>query len=174
MHDTSSFKRTQNAMRLTLRTNLAMRTLMFCAVNPDRTVRKAEVARMCNASENHLAHVIVVLSQLGLIQTTRGRNGGLRLARPADQIDVGQVIRAMESGVPFAECFEGAENHCPIKAHCRLRTVLGDALEAFYKALDGIKLAELTDENSGLTHILSLDLDGQSFCGQPMAKSASA
>lgn len=159
-------------MRLTLRTNLAMRTLMFCAVNRDRTVRKAEVARTCNASENHLAHVIVVLSQLGLIQTTRGRNGGLRLAMPADQIDVGDVIRAMEGGVPFAECFEGAENHCPIKEHCRLRTVLMNALDAFYTALNGITLADLTEENSGLSHILTLDpLPGKqpsSFCGQPV------
>lgn len=143
-------------MRLTLRTNLAMRTLMFCAVNSDRTVRKAEVARMCNASENHLAHVIVVLAQLGLIQTTRGRNGGLRLARPASEIDVGDVIRSMEGGVPFAECFDGAENHCPIKDHCRLRTVLAKAVEAFYVALDGITVADLTDQNDGLSNLLTL------------------
>ncbi len=146
-------------MRLTLRTNLAMRTLMFCAVNDDRTVRKAEVARACNASENHLAHVIVVLSQLGVIQTTRGRNGGLRLARPAEEIDIGDVIRALESSVPFAECFEGAENHCPIVDHCRLRGVLANAVEAFYKALDGIMLSELTKANPGLIHVLGIETE---------------
>ncbi len=144
-------------MRLTLRTNLAMRTLMFCAVNSDRIVRKAEVARSCNASENHLAHVIVLLSQIGAIRTTRGRNGGLQLSRAPETIDVGQVIRSLESGVPFAECFDGAENHCPIKEHCRLRTVLSTALEAFYAALDGITLADLTCENSGLSALLTLD-----------------
>lgn len=152
-------------MRLTLRTNLAMRTLMFCAVNPDRTVRKAEVARACNASENHLAHVIVVLSQMGLIRTTRGRNGGLRLAHLPEDINVGSVIRALESGVPFAECFEGAENHCPIKDHCRLRTVLGAALEAFYGALDTTSLADLTEQNVGLSAILTLEPNAAKFCG---------
>lgn len=151
-------------MRLTLRTNLAMRTLMFCAVNPDRTVRKAEVAKSCNASENHLAHVIVVLSQLELIRTTRGRNGGLRLARPPADINVGGVIRALESSVPFAECFDGAENHCPIKSYCRLRLVLGKALEAFYAALDTVTLADLTDENDGLSALLSLDETPQPAC----------
>ncbi|MBE3636957.1 Rrf2 family transcriptional regulator [Mangrovicoccus algicola] len=143
-------------MRLTLRTNLAMRTLMFCAVNDGRTVRKAEVARACNASENHLAHVIVLLGQQGVIRTTRGRNGGLRLARPPGEIDIGAVIRALESSVPFAECFEGAENHCPIAEHCRLRGVLGRAVEAFYAALDGIALSELTTANPGLSAVLGL------------------
>lgn len=144
-------------MRLTLRTNLAMRTLMFCAVNSDRIVRKSEVAQACNASENHLAHVIVLLSQMGMIQTTRGRNGGLRLGREAEMIDVGAVIRSLEGGVPFAECFEGAENHCPIKAHCRLRLALEKALAAFYGALDGISLADLTQDNCGLSDVLCLD-----------------
>ncbi|WP_138465230.1 Rrf2 family transcriptional regulator [Poseidonocella sp. HB161398] len=150
-------------MRLTLRTNLAMRTLMFCAVNNDRTVRKAEVAKACNASENHLAHVIVILSQLGVIQTTRGRNGGLRLARPAEEIDIGEVIRALEGTVPFAECFEGAENHCPIVDHCRLRGVLANAVEAFYKALDGIALSELTQSNPGLIAVLGMNSVEQAF-----------
>lgn len=144
-------------MRLTLRTNLAMRTLMFCAVNDERVVRKVEVAKACNASENHLAHVIVLLSQMGVIQTARGRNGGLKLARPAEEIDVGQVIRAIEGTVPFAECFEGAENHCPIVDHCRLRGVLANALAAFYAALDGIRLSDLTHCNPGLNVVLGIE-----------------
>ena len=63
-------------MRLTTRTNLAMRTLMFCAVNPDRIVRKHEVAEPCGASENHLAQVIHLLARKGYIRTQRGRSGG--------------------------------------------------------------------------------------------------
>ncbi|MEM8553834.1 MAG: Rrf2 family transcriptional regulator [Pseudomonadota bacterium] len=143
-------------MRLTMRTNLAMRTLMFCAVNQDRLVRKAEVARSCNASENHLGHVIVTLAQAGYIKTSRGRNGGLELSRSASDIDIGNVIRDLESGVPFAECFDGAENHCPLKEVCRLRGVLENALEAFYTAMAGISLADLVDDNTGLCALLNL------------------
>lgn len=144
-------------MRLTLRTNLAMRTLMFCAVNHDRTVRKSEVARACNASENHLAHVIVVLAQMGVLRTTRGRHGGLQLGPAPQDIDVGHVIRSLEGGVPFAECFDGAENHCPIKAHCRLRVALQRALDSFYAALEGITLQDLVRDNCGLQAVLCLD-----------------
>ena len=144
-------------MRLTLRTNLAMRTLMMCAVNQHRTVRRAEIAASCNASENHLGLVINQLGQRGFIETLRGRTGGIRLARPAEQIGVGEVLRVFEACLPFAECFEGAENECPLKSCCKLRGVLGDALEAFYAALDPVTLADLTRDNSELHALLELD-----------------
>jgi Rrf2 family nitric oxide-sensitive transcriptional repressor len=88
-------------MRLTTRTNLAMRTLMFCAVNSDQLVRKADVAEYCNASENHLALVIHMLAQAGFIETTRGRHGGIRLSKPPEDIVVGEVFRHFESDVPL-------------------------------------------------------------------------
>lgn len=144
-------------MRLTMRTNLAMRALMFCAVNDGRTVRKSEIAAACNASENHLGLVINQLGQHGFIRTLRGRAGGIRLARKPEAISVGDVIRVFESCLPFAECFDGAENECPLKGCCKLRGVLGDALEAFYGTLDPVSLADLTDDNQALYGILSLE-----------------
>jgi len=144
-------------MRLTIRTNLAMRTLMFCAVNPGRIVRKAEVAALCNASENHLGVVVNLLGQAGYIATARGRHGGIRLDRPADEIGVGEVFRLFESCVPFAECFAGADNHCPLTGCCRLRTALSGAVEAFYAALDDHTLADLVDGNDALAGLLALD-----------------
>lgn len=144
-------------MRLTMRTNLAMRALMFCAVNSGRTVRKAEIAETCNVSANHLGLVISHLSQHGFIQTLRGRSGGIQLARPADEISVGEVIRVFESCLPFAECFDGAENECPLKSWCKLRGLLGEALEAFYATLDPVTIADLTGENTGLCDVLRLE-----------------
>lgn len=144
-------------MRLTIRTNLAMRTLMFCAVNPGRTVRKSEIADLCNASENHLGVVVNMLGQAGYVATARGRHGGIRLARPAPEISVGEVFRLFESCVPFAECFAAADNHCPLSACCRLRLALADAVEAFYAALDRVTLADLVDGNDPLSALLSLD-----------------
>jgi len=141
-------------MRLTVRTNLAMRALMFCAVNAGRTVRKSDIATACNASENHLGHVIHMLSQTGFIQTLRGRHGGIRLSTPPETISVGKVFRIFEANVPFAECFSGTENHCPISAVCRMRGSLSVALEAFYAALDDISLKDLVEENDGLETLL--------------------
>lgn len=143
-------------MRLTTRTNLAMRALMFCAVNDGRLVRKVDIARACNASENHLALVIHMLGQSGFLETVRGRKGGMRLARPAGEISVGEVFRTFEADVPFVECFSGGDNACPIRPACRLRAALERAVEAFYAALDPMTLADLTEANGTLERLLEL------------------
>ncbi len=143
-------------MRLTTRTNLALRTLMFCAVNPDSLVRKQDAAIAVNGSENHLAQVINKLSQEGFITTQRGRHGGFHLARDASAISVGAVFRAFEQGLPFIEC-NSSKNTCPLKAHCVMRSHLTRAVDAFYNALDDVYLSELVECNSGLEALLSLD-----------------
>lgn len=143
-------------MRLTTRTDLALRTLMFCALNPDRIVRKHEVAERCNVSENHLAQVINGLSHKGFVTTLRGRNGGLTLARPKEEIGVGTVTRAFEGGVPMAECFANSRAECPLAPSCRLRDALARAVAAFYDSLDGLTIADLVDCNEGLEATLAM------------------
>ncbi|MFP7570026.1 RrF2 family transcriptional regulator [Marivita sp. S2033] len=142
-------------MRVTKRTNIAMRVLMFCAANDGRLVTKAEIAECCNASENHLAQVINQLGQLGFLHTQRGRNGGLSLGRPADEIKIGDVFRVLEAPVPVAECFADVDNTCPLTASCRLRSALTVAVEAFYQSLDPITLDALMCHNHGLLQILN-------------------
>ncbi|MDA7423278.1 RrF2 family transcriptional regulator [Thalassococcus lentus] len=141
-------------MRVTKRTNIAMRVLMYCAANPGRLVTKHEIAERCNASENHLAQVINQLAQLGYLHTQRGRNGGLELGRPSTEIVIGDIFRALEAPVPLAECFADVDNTCPLTEACRLRTALTDAANAFYKTLDPITLDALVCDNAALMDIL--------------------
>lgn len=141
-------------MRVTKRTNIAIRVLMFCAANTGRLVTKAEIARVCNASENHLAQVINQLAQQGYLHTQRGRNGGLELARPASEIVIGEIFRRLEAPVPLAECFADVDNTCPLTQSCRLRTALADAANAFYETLDPITLDALVCDNVDLLSIL--------------------
>ncbi len=143
-------------MRLTTRTNLAMRTLMFCAVNQGRIVRRQEVAAACNASENHLAQVIHLLAQKKFLRTIRGRAGGLMLGRAPESITVGEVFRTFEAPLPFAECFAGDANQCPLFAACRLKCLLSDALAAFYAKLDEVTVVDLVEENCDLQFILKV------------------
>jgi Rrf2 family transcriptional regulator, nitric oxide-sensitive transcriptional repressor len=142
-------------MRLTTRTNLAMRTLMFCAVNEDTIVRKHAVALACGASENHLAQVINLLARAGFLKTIRGRSGGLMLARPPAQISVGQVFRVFESVLPFTDCAE-QNSDCPLAGACRLQCVLATAVEAFYTRLDAVSLQELVQDNKPLHSLLQV------------------
>lgn len=94
-----------------------MRTLMVCALTPERLLSKAEIAQACNASQNHLAHVIVDLSRLGLIHTVRGRNGGVCLAKTPSEISLGLVVRALESRSPLVDCFDPARARCRSPRH---------------------------------------------------------
>ncbi|HMO08984.1 MAG TPA: Rrf2 family transcriptional regulator, partial [Paracoccaceae bacterium] len=98
--------------------------------------------------------VIHGLALAGFVVTLRGRSGGLRLARPAAEVSVGSVVRAFESGVPFAECMETDGGACPLHAACRLRCVFAAALQAFYASLDGVMLAELVQDNAELADLL--------------------
>lgn len=142
-------------MRLTTRTNLAMRTLMFCAVNQNRIVRKHEVATACGASENHLAQVIHLLARQNFLKTQRGRAGGLSLARAAEDIQVGQVFRIFEGVLPLTECLD-VTGACPLAGACRLKCILTNALEGFYKTLDAVSLADLVKGNDPLHSLLKL------------------
>lgn len=142
-------------MRVTKRTNIAIRVLMYCATHDDRLVTKHEIAARCNASENHLAQVINQLAQLGYLRTQRGRNGGLSLARPAREICIGSVFRALEAPVPIAECFADADNTCPLVEACRLRLALTDAVETFFAHLDDISLESLVCDNPALEALLA-------------------
>ena len=143
-------------MRLTTRTNIAARALMFCAIHADRQVRSLDIAGNCNTSLHHMLQVIGLLQVHGFVTTTRGRNGGLRLARSPGQISIGQVFRIFEADVPFAECFAGKANTCPLTENCRLRGYLIRALEAFYHEMDMVTLEDLVKGNCGLAELLSL------------------
>lgn len=144
-------------MRLTVRSNLAMRILMDCAVNAPRMVNAARIAARCNASPHHVAQVVSRLADAGMLATTRGRGGGLGLAQSAQSIRVGGVLRLFESPVPFTECMDAATNTCPLTAACRLRPVFCDALDRFYRDLDAVTLADLVDGNDALQAVLAQD-----------------
>lgn len=151
-------------MRLTTRTNLAARILMACALNPDRLLRTAEIADLCNCSTNHAAHVVQQLQTEGFLITSRGRAGGIRLGRPVDQVSIGAVFRLFEADIPFAECFDGDNNSCPLTHTCRLRNYITRALEAFYHELDMITLDDLVRGNCGLKELLSMQPTPQGRC----------
>ncbi|MCI5111002.1 MAG: Rrf2 family transcriptional regulator [Marivita sp.] len=151
-------------MRLTTRTNLAARTLMYCAVNDEQLVRTSDIAERCNASINHVARVVQQLQAEGYLETLRGRTGGIRLARPANRISIGSVFRIFETDIPFAECFDEVRNTCPLAATCRLRGYVVRALEAFYHELDMVTLEDLVRGNCGLMDLLAMRPDISASC----------
>lgn len=156
-------------MRVTTRTNLAVRVLMICANNMDRLITTAEISGISNSSAHHAARVVHELQAMGVISTLRGRGGGIRLEKPVDQISIGMIMRRFESDIPLAECFNPDTNTCPLAKACRLRSYLKRALEAFFHELDMVTLEDLVRGNCGLTELLSLRPEAPETCTAPTA-----
>lgn len=136
-------------MRLTYLTDYSLRVLMYVSAVPQRLVTIQEIAQGYGISENHLMKVVHGLAQHGFIETVRGRGGGIRLARPASDITVGAVVRAVEDDFALVECFR-TDNTCRITPVCRLRGALQDALSAYFEVLDNRTLAELVAKPKAL------------------------
>lgn len=129
-------------MRLTQFTDYALRLLIYAATNGERLVTIEEASDVYGISRNHLMKVANLLTREGYLRAVRGRSGGLTLARPATEINLGAVVRATEPDFAMVECFTDA-NRCRITPGCRLKTILNRALKAFIAELDQHSLADL-------------------------------
>jgi len=143
-------------MRLTRQTNYATRILMYCAATKDLS-KVADIAEFYGISEAFLFKILKVLIASGFLETVRGRSGGIRLSRPADQIGLGEVIRAVEDNFAMAECFESGASRCPLVTNCGLNEALSRALGAFFDVLDDYTIADLTNNRRNIHVLLQLE-----------------
>ena len=142
-------------MRLTAYTDYTLRTLIYLALNAGRHATIAQIAATYHISEAHLTKVVHQLGVAGEIETMRGRNGGLRLKRPAEQINIGAVVRRTEPDLELVPCFEAA-GACAIGATCVLQLALHEALAAFLAVLDRHTLADLVAPRRRLAALLGI------------------
>ena len=131
-------------MRLAEYTDYSLRVLMYCAAHPEELVTIGELAERHGLSKNHLMKVVNDLARQGLLETTRGRGGGLRLLAEPETIRIGDVVRATETDFRLVECFDTSTNACTLTPSCRLKHLFDDALQAYFKALDSATLADMT------------------------------
>jgi Rrf2 family nitric oxide-sensitive transcriptional repressor len=146
-------------MHLTIRSNHAMRLMMYCAMKRGQIAPVSEIARACNMSEAHLAKIANRLATAGFVQTVRGRAGGVRLAQAPEDIRVGDVVRTTEMGICLIECLDMDTNTCPLVTACKLRGVVQRALRAFLAVLDDCTLADLIDDGDDLRALMGLGAD---------------
>jgi Rrf2 family transcriptional regulator, nitric oxide-sensitive transcriptional repressor len=129
-------------MHITQHTDYALRVLIFLASNEHRLATIQEISERFEVSRAHLMKVVNQLIRNGFVEGIRGKGGGLRLARPAPDIAVGDVIRKMETDLALVECFS-ENSRCLLTADCQLKGVLADALEAFFASLDRVPLSQI-------------------------------
>lgn len=146
-------------MRLTRQSSYAIRTLIYCAVNEPGLSRVADIAKAHGISELFLFKLIKPLVEGGLIETVRGRRGGLKLGRPADDITLLDTIKLTEENFAMAECFEGGDVSCPLVDACDVNSALREALGAFFEVLDSYTIADLAKKRRNIRDLLGLSYE---------------
>ncbi|MER1985047.1 MAG: Rrf2 family transcriptional regulator [Solibacillus sp.] len=144
-------------MRLTLYTDYSLRVLMYLSVRGQNHLATIqEIADAYQISKNHLMKVTYDLGQHGLIETTRGRGGGIRLAIPPEDINLGAVIRKTEEDFHLVECFNPENNLCKLSSECQLKFALNEALQAYLAVLDKYQLSDFLQSKESLLALLGL------------------
>jgi Rrf2 family nitric oxide-sensitive transcriptional repressor len=142
-------------MRLTRYTDYALRVLIHLALEGDALATIQAIADRYQISKNHLTKVVHELQKSGYVDTVRGKHGGLRLRLAPHEVNIGKLVRETERELAIVECF-GADNRCVITPHCALRSVLGEALDAFLHTLDRYTLADLLRRPGALRRVLGI------------------
>lgn len=138
-------------MRLTTYTDYALRTLMYLAANRGQLVTIQNIADVHGITKNHLTKVVHQLGQLGIVETVRGRNGGLQLGKEPAQINIGALVRQTEPDFFMAECFDRERNACVLTPCCGLKGVLRSATAAYLAVLDNVTLENLVRKDTAVT-----------------------
>jgi Rrf2 family transcriptional regulator, nitric oxide-sensitive transcriptional repressor len=146
-------------MRLTVYTDYTLRVMMYLTVKHREGGMATidEIARAYDISRNHLMKIVNELSQTGLIETVRGRTGGARLARPPNEISVGEIVRMAEKDFAVVSCHDTEHpHHCAIFEACNLKRRLARAMDAFMAELDSMTLQEAIAAPSVAASLLGL------------------
>jgi Rrf2 family nitric oxide-sensitive transcriptional repressor len=143
-------------MRLTLHSDLAFRMLLFLATAGEDGADIPKIAEAYGVSENHLRKVATHLSQIGLVESTRGRGGGLRLGVDPSTVTIGAILRATESDFALVDCLGNEPQRCAITGSCGLQKIFAEALEAWFKILDRYTLADATEKSRSLSRLLGI------------------
>ncbi|WP_034911724.1 nitric oxide-sensing transcriptional repressor NsrR [Erwinia sp. 9145] len=138
-------------MQLTSFTDYGLRALIFMAtLPPGKLTSITEVTETYGVSRNHMVKIINQLSRAGYVAAARGKNGGIKLGKPASEIVIGQVVRDMEP-LQLVNCHT---DFCHITSACRLKKALNEAVQNFLAILDGYTLADMIEDNQPLYHLL--------------------
>lgn len=122
---------------------------MYCAANHGKLSQIPEIANAYSLSEVFLFKILKPLTKNGLVESVRGRNGGIRLAKDADMIRLSEVVRITEDNFEMAECFKDDGTDCPLVNSCELNSALREALNAFFTVLDKYTIEDLAITASG-------------------------
>jgi Rrf2 family nitric oxide-sensitive transcriptional repressor len=127
-------------MQLSRFTDYTLRVLFFVATNEDRLVTLAEIADYYGISIEHLRKVVHALSKSDYLATYRGKNGGIKLARPTSDMNLADIVVQAEGEQPLINC---GQQMCRLTGFCSLQGALAEAQKAFTDVLKKYTVEDL-------------------------------
>ncbi|MEO1205097.1 MAG: Rrf2 family transcriptional regulator [Pseudomonadota bacterium] len=147
-------------MKLTAFSNYALRTLQLAALKAPDRIKVDDVVRVHGLARPHIVKIVHELGRAGYLETVRGRGGGFGLARPAEEIVIGDVVRLTEGPLELVECFNPQRNTCPLIGICKLSRALQTATKAFMAVLDDLTVADIASNKGQLLSRIAPIEDG--------------
>ena len=134
-------------MKLSTKGRYGLRALIDLALySENETVSIQSIARRQNISDSYLEQLMRKLRSAGLIVSVRGAQGGYKLARPANEISVGDVLRALEGSLEAVTC-GGEDNSCQGADLCVTNFVWERINSSIRDTVESIKLSQLVEES---------------------------
>jgi Rrf2 family protein len=135
-------------MRISTKGRYSLAALLYMATRPACVyVNTKEIAAAADTTEGYIEQLFIQLRQSGIIEGIRGRNGGYTLAKPRDQIYIGDILRSCEGSLKPAVCVDA--NTCPVEQSCLSRHTWHTLYNVISTFLDGITLEDvLSDYNA--------------------------
>ena len=134
-------------MKLSTRSRYGTRMMLVLARHYDEgPIRIGEIAKDQDISVKYLEQLIIPLKKADLIKSVRGPKGGHMLAKPPEEITVGEIVRVLEGGIDLSGCIENPDE-CNRSGSCLTRSVWGEATKAVYDKLNSITLSKILEKN---------------------------
>ncbi len=146
-------------MRLTVHTDYAIRTLIFLAIHEDKLATISDISEQYQISKNHMMKVAQELVHHKFVISERGRNGGLRLARPPAEINLGEVIQKMEADFYLVSCLDPDKNNCKIIGNCGAQSIMHEAIAAFIAVFRQYSLEDAVINENRLKSMFLTELE---------------
>ena len=139
-------------MKLSTKGRYGLRALIDLALySENETVSIASISARQNISESYLEQLIAKLRKAGLVTSVRGAGGGYKLAKPASEISVGDILRALEGSLDAVKC-PGLEeeNSCDGSEFCVTKYVWQKINDSINRTVDEMKLDQLVRESKSM------------------------
>ena len=134
-------------MRISTKGEYGLRALLDLAQREGQgPIQSATIAARQQVPENYLSQLLLILRNAGFVRSVRGPQGGHLLARPPREINLGEVLTALEGPLVPQECVEPGYDQCCLQGHCTIRDFWLDLKAATDSVIYSTTLADLLGE----------------------------